>query len=119
MTILSGEWQTPVAVFVHKAQAGVELRQLLSCTGDGFLRMRLDQWAAHGSSPAVERAAGTKQPENPMLSSVYRLSERGMQLRETGLKQLTEAPALPVGGTEAYGMGAPRALLEDGCLVRL
>ncbi len=118
LAILSGEWQTPVAVFVHQSQEGVELRQLFSCIGDLSLPDRLNQWAAHGSSPAVERAAGTKQPENPMLSSVYRLSERGMQLREAGLKQLTDAPALPVAGTEAYASGAPWVVLEDGRLVR-
>ena len=119
LAILSGEWQTPVAVFVHKSQAGVELRQLLSCIGDLSLPDRLNQWAAHGSNPAVERAPGTRQPENPMLSSVYRLSERGFQLREAGLSQLTDAPALPVAGTEAYASGSPWVLLEDGRLVRL
>ena len=119
LTILSGEWQTPVDVFVHKSQAGLELRQLLSCTGDLFLTVRLDQWAAHGSSAAVERAAGPKPPDNPMLSSVYRLTARGIQLREAGLEQLTNAPALPVAGTEAYGSGAPWVVLEDGRLVRL
>lgn len=119
LTILSGEWQTPVAVFVHKSQAGVELRQLLSCTGDGFLVMRLDQWAAHGSILAVERAAGPRSPDYPMMCSIYRLTQRGMQLREAGLEQLTDAPALPVGGTEAYASGAPWVVLEDGRLVRL
>lgn len=119
LTILSGEWQMPVTVFVHKSQAGVELRQLLSCTGDGFLVMRLDQWAAHGSILAVERAPGPRSPDYPMMCSVYRLTGRGMQLRETGIEQLTDAPALPVAGTEAYASGAPWVLLEDGRLVRL
>lgn len=118
LATLSTEWQTPVKVFVHKSQAGVELRQLLSCLGDLFLPDRLDQWVAHGSSPAVERAAGTSQPENSMMSSVYRLTEKGFQLREAGLSQLTDAPALPVGGTEAYSSGAPWVVLEDGRLVR-
>jgi hypothetical protein len=119
LTILSGEWRTPVAVFAHKSKPGVELRQLLSCTGDLFLPDRLDQWAVHGSSAAVERAPGTTQPDNPMLSSVYRLFERGIQLREAGLSQLTDAPALPIGGTEAYASGAPWVVLEDDRLVRL
>jgi hypothetical protein len=119
LAILSGEWQTPLAVFVHKSKEGVELRQLLSCIGDLFLPDRLNQWAGHGSSPAVERATGPRQPDNPMLSSVYRLSARGFQLREDGLEQLTDAPALPVAGTEAYASGAPWVLLEDGRLVRL
>jgi hypothetical protein len=114
LTILSGEWQTPVAVFVHKSGAGVELRQLLSCIGDLFLPDRLDQWVAHGSSAAVERAAGPKPPDYPMLSSVYRISERGIQLREAGLEALADAPALPIAGTEAYAW----ILLEDGRLVR-
>lgn len=119
LAILSEEWQTPVAVFVHKSQAGVELRQLFTCIGDLSLPDRLNQWADHGSSPAVERAPGPRQPENPMLSSVYRLSEREFQLREVGLSQLTDAPPLPVGGIEAYASGSPWVLLEDGRLVRL
>src|SRR5262249_47125583 len=28
LTILSAEWQTPVAIFCHKSQSGVELRQI-------------------------------------------------------------------------------------------
>jgi hypothetical protein len=119
LTILSGEWQTPVAVFVHKSEPGVELRQLLSCIGDLFLPERLDQWANHGSNAAVERAVGPKPPDYPMLSSVYRISERGIQLREAGLEQLTDAPTLPIAGTEAYASGAPWVLLEDGRLDRL
>jgi len=118
LTILSGEWQTPVDVFAHESQPGGELRRLLSCTGDLFLPKRLDQWPVHGSSAAVERAVSSKQPDNPMLSSVYRLSERGLQLREAGLAQLMDAPALPIAGTEAYASGAPWVLLEDGRLVR-
>lgn len=118
LTNLSGEWRTPVAVFAHESKPGVELRQLLSCIGDLFLPDRLEQWAAHGSSAAVERAPGTKQPDNPMLSSVYRISERGIQLREAGLEQLTDAPSLPIAGTEAYASVAPWVLLEDGRLVR-
>ena len=119
LTILSGEWQTPLAVYADKSRTGVELRQLLTCTGDGFLRMRLDQWAAHGSTSAVERAAGPRSPDYPMLCSVYRLTEKGIQLREAGLKQLTDAPVFPIGGTEAYSSGAPWVLREDGRLVRL
>ncbi|XXT14795.1 hypothetical protein WME94_31565 [Sorangium sp. So ce429] len=121
LTILSMEWQTPVAAFVHKSQSGVELRQLLSCTGDLFLPWRLEHWADHGSSPAMERAPGPKPPNAgyPMLSEVYRLTERGMRLREQGLEQLTDAPSLPVAGTEAYSPSASWVLLEDGRLARL
>lgn len=119
LSILTPEWQTPVAVFVHESQAGAELRQLLSCTGDLFVPRRLDQWANHGPNAAVERAAGPKPPGHPMLSSVYRISERGIQLREAGLAQLTDAPGLPIAGTEAYAPGAPWVLLEDRRLVRL
>ncbi|WP_437304850.1 hypothetical protein [Sorangium sp. So ce388] len=54
-----------------------------------------------------------------MLSEVYRLTERGMRLRDEGLDQLTDAPSLPIAGTEAYSPAAPWVLLEDGRLVRL
>jgi hypothetical protein len=118
LTILSGEWQTPVKVFVHKSQEGIELRQLFSCMGDLFLPDRLNQWVAHGSNAAVERAAGPKPPDNPMMCSVYRLTERGIQLRDAGLTALTDAPPLPIGGTEAYSPSAPWVLHEDGRLLR-
>jgi hypothetical protein len=52
-----------------------------------------------------------------MLSHVYRITERGMQLR-AGLPQLADAPRLPVGGAEAYGPEAPWVVLDDGRLVR-
>ncbi|WP_129350878.1 hypothetical protein [Sorangium cellulosum] len=55
----------------------------------------------------------------PMLSEVYRLTERGMRLRDKGLDQLTDAPNLPIAGTEAYSPSAPWVLLEDGRLARL
>jgi hypothetical protein len=119
LTLLSEEWQMPVEVFAHKSQAGGELRQLFSCTGDGFLPDRLEQWAAHGSSAAVERAAGPRPPDYPMMCSVYRLTKSGIQLRDAGLTALTDAPPLPIGGTEAYSSSAPWVLREDGRLVRL
>jgi len=118
LSILSMEWQTPLDVFIHKSQSGMALRQLLYCTGDLFLPHRLEQWAAHGPSAAMDRAAGPKPPFGyPLLSSVYRISERGIQLREAGLEALADAPTLPIGGTEAYG--APWVLLDDGRLIRL
>jgi hypothetical protein len=107
-TVLAGEWQTPVAIFLHEA-----LRELVSCTGDLFLPRRLDAWADHGSAPAVERAVGPK-PHTPMLSSVYRLTEHGRRLRAEGLAQVADAPRLPVAGTAAYAPEAPWVLLDDG-----
>lgn len=118
MNILSPEWKTPVAVFADKSQYGLELRQLLSCTGDLFLVDRLDQWAEHESSVAVERAPGPRPPEYTMLSRVYRITERGMKLRE-GLVRLADAPGLPMAGSEAYSTSSPWVLLDDGRLARL
>lgn len=111
--ILSEEWQTAVDVFVHKSQLGVELRQLGSCTGDLFIPQRLDDWVGVG---AAERGLGPKSPDHPMLGSAYRITEKGIRLRDKGLEALADAPTLPIGGTEAYG--APWVLLEDGRLVR-
>jgi hypothetical protein len=119
-TILSMEWQTPLDVFAHKSQSGVALRQLLYCTGDLFLPRRLEQWAAHGSSAAMERAPGPKPPFGyPLLSSVYRLTKRGIRLRDAGLEALADAPSLPMAGIEAYAPTSPWVLLEDGRLARL
>jgi hypothetical protein len=115
--VLSEEWQTPVAMFVQKSQMGKDLQELVSCTGDLFLPRRLDDWVSHGSAPAVERAVGPKS-HTPMLSSVYRLTERGMQLRTEGLTQLADAPRLPVAGTVAYAPESPWVVLDDGKLAR-
>ncbi|WP_437904262.1 hypothetical protein WME95_38240 [Sorangium sp. So ce327] len=118
LTLLSAEWQTPVAVAVHKSQTGMNLWRLLSCTGDLFLGRRLEHWAGHESSAFVERAPGPR-PDIPMKSFVYRLTERGMRLRDKGLVQLSDAPRLPVAGTDAYSPSAPWVLLEDGRLAWL
>ncbi|WP_437578301.1 hypothetical protein [Sorangium sp. So ce887] len=121
LELLSEEWRTPLAVFCHKSQQGTELRGFLSYTGDLFLVDRLNHWADHDASAAVERAPGPKPPNAgyPMLSEVYRLTERGMRLRDKGLDQLTDAPSLPIAGTEAYSPSTPWMLLEDGRLARL
>jgi hypothetical protein len=117
-SLLSSEWQTALALAVHQSETRMHLWHLLSCTGDLFLEARLDQWAKHDSSAAVERAPGPKPPGHPMLSKVYRLTERGMRLRETGLDQLGDAPSLPMAGTAAYSPAAPWVLLDDGRLAR-
>ncbi|WP_437886498.1 hypothetical protein [Sorangium sp. So ce307] len=120
LAILSAEeWQTPVKVICNNSQLGFDLRDLVSCTGDLFLGDRLAHWAKHDASAAVERAPGPKPPGYPMLSKVYRLTERGMRLRDEGLEQLTDAPILPIAGAEAYAASAPWVLLDDGQLARL
>ncbi|AUX46214.1 hypothetical protein SOCE26_077190 [Sorangium cellulosum] len=121
MTVLSAEWQTPSAMVGRDLRSGMDLWRMLSCTGDLFLPRRLEHWADHDASAVVERAPGPKPPNAgyPMLSEVYRLTERGMRLRDKGLDQLTDAPNLPIAGTEAYSASAPWVLLEDGRLARL
>ncbi|KYG02156.1 hypothetical protein BE21_55360 [Sorangium cellulosum] len=120
MTALSSEWQTPLAVISRDLRSGMALWRMLSCAGDLFLPRRLEHWADHDASAAVERAPGPKPPDAgyPMLSEVYRLTERGMRLRDEGLARLTDAPSLPIAGTEAYSASAPWVLLEDGRLAR-
>lgn len=119
LTNLSAEWQTTLAVFAAKSQAGVELRQLLSCTGDLFLPRRLNDWAAHGPNAAVERAPGPRPPDYPMLASTHRITADGRRLLEKGLKGLSDAPGLPVAGIEAYGSTTPWVLLDGGRVARL
>ncbi|WP_441290244.1 hypothetical protein ACSRUE_06390 [Sorangium sp. KYC3313] len=119
LTILSAEdYKTDVSVFCDRSQSGLDLRGILSCTGDLFLEDRLSQWARHASSAFVERAPRPN-PDEVMKSFVYRLTERGIRLRDEGLEQLTDAPGLPVAGTEAYAPSSPWSLLEDGRLARL
>jgi hypothetical protein len=118
LTLLSGDWRTPVNVFAHDSPEGVELRRLACCTGDMFVAARLAQWAQHGETPAVERTPGPK-PETAMLAACYRITEQGIRLRETGQDNLTDAPPLPLAGTEVYRSSAPWVLLDDGQLERL
>ncbi|WP_437622690.1 hypothetical protein [Sorangium sp. So ce1151] len=118
LTILSMEWQTPLSVCSQKLQRVATLWEFLDCTGDLFLPCRLEHWAKHASGAVVERAPGPN-PEEPMKSFAYRLTERAIRLRDKGLDQLTDAPSLPIAGTEAYSASAPWVLLEDGRLARL
>jgi hypothetical protein len=118
LALLSTEWQTPLALCGDKSKLGADLWELLSCTGDLFLPRRLEQWAEHDSSVAVERATGPKPADGyPMLSLVYRLTERGMKLRG-GLDRLEDAPTLPIAGTEAYSTSSPWVVRDDGRLAR-
>ncbi|KYF69355.1 hypothetical protein BE15_01615 [Sorangium cellulosum] len=119
--LLSKEWKTPLALVAHESETQMNLWHLLSCTGDLLLPRRLEHWAGHDSSAAMERAPGPRPPDAgyPMLSEVYRLTERGLRLRDTGLDQLADAPTLPIAGTEAYAPSAPWVLLEEGRLTRL
>ena len=109
---LSAEWQTPVKVYVRLVE---EYSGFFSCVGDLTVEHRLAAWADHEASRAVERAPD---PRHPAEESVYRLTERGVQLRG-GPSGLADAPRLPVGGAEAYAPEAPWVVLGDGRLVRM
>lgn len=113
---LSTEWRTPVKVYIHEVLQPCWV--FFGCTGDVTVANRLAEWAKHNASAAVEYAPDPRGPENPMLSHVYRLTARGMQLRAR-LPQLADAPRLPVGGAEAYAPEAPWVLRDDGRLMRL
>lgn len=115
--LLSDEWQTPTALFLHESRAGDALRELVSCTGDFFIPKRLDDWVNVGRAASVERAVGPR-AETPMLSSTYRITEHGVRLRTEGLAHLTDAPRLLVAGTTAYAAEPPWLVLDDGTLVR-
>jgi hypothetical protein len=116
---LSAEWKTPVKVWRHIHELSDPSWELMSCAGDVYMTHRLAAWASHDAGSAVERAPST-QPDHHsrMLSSVYRLTERGVELR-AGLPQLADAPRLPIGGAEAYAPETPWVLLDDGRLVRM
>jgi hypothetical protein len=111
---LSARWKTPVKVYTSDTIQ--EYWELFLCAGDLTVARRLLAWADHGARAAVERAPGPGGPDRPMSSSVYRITERGRQLRRR-LPHLTDAPPLPVAGAEAYG--APWVLRDDGRLVRM
>lgn len=105
----------PVYIFARGPDAWNELT---FCTGDLFVPLRLDHWATHGTSPAVERAPGSGGPDHLMRRYIYRITKRGRQLRRA-LTDLADAPRIPVGGAEAYAPEAPWVVCEDGRLVRL
>lgn len=114
---LSAEaWQSSTEIFVQPSEAGLALRNFLSCTGDLHLPERLDRWVQHGPDAAVERATGPR-PQGAMTDFIYRLTARGERLREQGLVSLSEAPSFALAGCEAYA--SPWILLDDGALARL
>ncbi len=113
---LSTEWLTPVKVYVGDVIQ--QYWEFFSCAGDAAMADRMAGWARHGAVLAVEGAPVPGNEELPMKSHVYRLTERGLQLR-AGLPQLADAPRLPVGGADAYAPEAPWVVLDDGRLVRL
>jgi hypothetical protein len=118
LTVLSDEWLTPLKVYIDDSQAGEELYQWFSATGDLFTEYRLAEWARHHGG-AVERAPGPKPPDHLMMGSVYRLTDTGRRLRDEGLQQLSDAPGMPIMGIEAYAPSSPWVLAEGGQLVRL
>jgi hypothetical protein len=121
MTLLSTDWQTPLAVFANKSPVGESLRELLLCIGDLVLPQRLDHWVNHGSPAAIERAPGPRGPiaDFPMLSFVYRLTGYGVALRADGPKRIEDGPTMPVAGGEAYSPTTPWVVLDGGQLARL
>lgn len=108
MNRLSTDWRTPVDVYVRGPDAW---EQLVCCTGDIFVSMRLEQWASHGTPPAVERSPW-RQPNNPMMAFVYRLGARGLAL-QAGVATLADAPPLPMAGALAYDPLAPWVVIEE------
>jgi hypothetical protein len=114
---LSAKWKTPVKVWISETIQ--PYFDFFFCIGDVTMAHRLAAWAEHDAPPAaVERAPGPRGPENLMMSSVYRLTKRGRQLR-VELPELADAPRLPVGGAEVYAQEAPWVLRYDGRLIRL
>jgi hypothetical protein len=107
---ITDQWQTGVQVYLGGDD---EWRALLTGVGDLIMGERLDQWALHGATPAIERTPGPS-AEIPMKTHVYRITEHGQRLRDHGLALLTDAPSLPVAGTMAYA--APWVLRPDGTL---
>lgn len=109
--------KTPLKVCAHDSPKGEELRELASCTGDLFVPRRLAHWSAHTAPLAVE-GEDRPNPGRPLASAVYRITEHGKRLLEEGLESLTEAPSLPVAGTDAYASSSPWVVLENGSLAR-
>lgn len=70
-----------------------------------------------GPVPAVERAPDPPAAV-PMLSLVYRITDRGVRLRSR-LAQFDDAPRLSLAGVEAYAPEAPWVMGPDGRLARL
>jgi hypothetical protein len=112
-TLSAEAWQTPVDLFVQPSEAGLALRNFLSCTGDLHLPERLDRWVQHGLVASVERAPGTRH-DGAMTRFAYRLTAHGERLRSRGLVSLNEAPSFALAGCEAYT--SPWVLLDDGTL---
>lgn len=115
--VLTGDLQTPAAVYNTRSSVAEELSCLLSCTGDLYVERRLAEWSRHGPLIAVERE-DRPNPGHPMQSSAYRITEHGLHLCANGVNSLSNAPPLFVGGTSAYTTPPGWLLQEDGRLTR-
>lgn len=110
---LGKDWMTPADVFVHRSPGGDELRdKWMPLTGDGFLAMRMRQWAEHrGAEAALESTP--YRPDRPMLEARYRLSSAGEAIKRHGLAEIAQGAPLPVWGVTAYDPLAPWVVVED------
>ncbi|MBK8257637.1 MAG: hypothetical protein IPK82_33825 [Polyangiaceae bacterium] len=112
LRLLSDQPSTPLQVYAHDSNLGVELRHWLSVTGDLFLDWRLTQWDRHRGA-FVKRAPGPN-PQLPLQKWTYLLTDAGRELCNAGLGNLTDAPPLTIGGTDAYTLHSPWVLLDSG-----
>lgn len=103
---LSGEWSTPVQLFVKAMKAGSELEAWISHTGDLIVAARLQAWWRHTRGRVVERRR--EHPANPsdMTQWSFRWRPGGEAILER-LPSLDAAPPIRIGGAVAYDPDRP------------
>lgn len=103
---LSGEWSTPVQLFVKAMKAGSELEAWISHTGDMAIAARLQAWFRHTRGRIVERRR--EHPANPsdMTQWSFRWHPGGEAILER-LPSLSAAPPVRIGGAVAYDPDRP------------
>lgn len=91
------EWLIPARLFLRDGVMG-----LMSLLGDHWIPWRLEQWVQHRPNEAVFERKRAFRSRNPFIAFAYRLTRKGVQVRDDGLTEVSEAPSLHMGGWKIY-----------------
>jgi hypothetical protein len=97
-TLRTDAWKRPVDLLRHDT---IDL--LFCCYGDRWLPRRLAEWSQLSRPHPALLTRAEAQGVNDFTANSYRLTPHGARLRDEGLRDPREAPAMFIGGCRLYG----------------